>query len=154
MRCFINPALTIHLKHQKRTAYLERKNNFFSSNLFHFDFPSASPLFHNLPDNCISLPVTLHPFSTNKFLLRKVKGHDEVWFYTRAFHQEESQQKRIYCTGQCFVKSGSKCTNDSLFALDVLFDGEEKIILYTDLGHRYDFLFKCETEYFLINWIF
>lgn len=155
---FINLAVTINKRRQKQRAEFMDLTNFKDVDLFLTIEKNANPVLNNIPENCVDLLSSVHPFSTKKQILRKLDSRRDLYFQATAFFEDQSNHS-IYCLGNVLMKkttriNGRECYvkhNDSLFELKVLY--EERFINLTDLHYCNDYFFCKNTNLYLLEWI-
>lgn len=156
MKNFINPAITIHQRHQKLVASYQLKTKVDFINYYENVNRTQSPLVQ-LPSRCKLMPASLSPYSTTKYILRKLKMRNDLYLKASAFYQFSGEifvkglllRKKHFTNSvgsTSFVKFGN------LFQLDKCYE-DEKCIKFTDLHYSNDFLFVFNNLMYLLEWI-
>lgn len=155
---FVNSAHTIHTKHQQQRALHIESSGFKNKNLFEFTSRNHQPVLYSLPESCLPMLASKHPFSVNKNVIRKLFFRQDYYFKVMMFHQDTDNQ--IYCSGNVLRKKSvlvngrQTCLkrNDTLYELEYFYS-DEKFIKLSDLHHSNDFLYIDNDCMYLLNWI-
>lgn len=168
MRNFIDPAWTIHYKHQALKALIEDNENFLETDFFPSVPTNRPSLLTQLPPNCSPLPASDNPFRLHQNVLRKTKHTaKDYWILTKEFFRNKAT-KQIYCKGmileieQAYSDNGKaigpKLFNNSLKFLKVF--AQERFISLEHLHFTNDYLLVVDDEdsennqnFLLVKWI-
>lgn len=156
---FVNSAHTIHSKHQQQRALHFESSNYKNKDLFKTTTRNHQPVLNTLPENCLILPASKHPFSVNKNVVRKLFARQDLYFKVMMFYEDLDNQI-IYCSGNVLKKKTTLVNgrrtyiqrNDTLYELENCYSVEVFIKL-SDLLHSNDFVFFDNNSLFLLNWI-
>jgi hypothetical protein len=162
MRNFINPIVTIHARHQRKKAILDKESNFMSFNFWPAVSFEKPQLVIGNESTWRRLKSSERPFKLNKNILRKIQHGRELWFQTDEFF-ECNQSSKIICRGRVLrilkkrVKGSLQTVaQNSLEALDEQSanNNNSKYIYYDHLHFSNDFVFvDKESKLWLIKWI-
>ena len=162
MRNFLNPAVTIHERHQKLKALHETKIRISTVDFYPVSAESGAKnaVMKNRPPHLIDMSPSDRPYSLRKNILRKLEGRRDLYFDTYAFYKDSSDvvicegmvlRKKMVCDGETRTKRFLK--NNSLFALEACFTETCVYISFNDLHYSNDFIFKHNQTMYLLEWI-
>lgn len=157
MKNFKNPALTIHQRQQKLVASYQLDIQVDQINFFEESNRNRSPLIAQVPNECIQIAISQHPFSTKKRILRKLKVRNDLYFKATSFYKRENE---MFVTGQVLrkkqesnnVRTSRFVKFGNLFQLEQCFP-DEKCIKLNDLHFANDFLYFNNNLMYLLEWI-
>lgn len=156
---FVNPAVTIHSKHQKRRALWVESSHYEKQNFFAEEENSQPKVLSSLPPNCTLLPASRHPFSTKKNILRKLSSRHDLYFQATAFHEDPSNGL-IVCSGSIWRKRMVQINGRNVFsrANETLYELEkvypiEKHLRLEDVHYANDYIFVHDNSSYLLEWI-